>query len=197
MYIIDSVQAVFNIQNDQVIDTLEQMNDTLEASASYELNEKFINGIRIKLLRGDTLTSTEKDTIREIAMLCFSQAGIAIKEAASIALGILEEYYSQYGCIDEEYIVNPPTYLASGSRVILLPNPANEELSIVPLFTPDLSFENFEIQVINNCGKVLRIERNQNLGQYKLNTSSYSDGLYYLVLKSKDFISTQKFIIVH
>lgn len=197
VYIIDSVQAVFNIQNDQVIDTLEQMNDTLEASASYELNEKFINGIRIKLLRGDTLTSTEKDTIREIAMLCFSQAGIAIKEAASIALGILEEYYSQYGCIDEEYIVNPPTNLASGSRVILLPNPVSEELKILPLFTEDLSLENFEIQVINNCGKVLRIERNQNLGQYKLNTSSYSDGLYYLVLKSKDFISTQKFIVVH
>lgn len=160
VYIIDSVQGVFNIQNELVIDTLEQMNDTLAASASYELNEKFINGVSIKLLRGDTLTATEKDTIREIAMSCFSQGGIAIKEAASISLGILEEYYSQYGCIDEEYIVNPPTYLASGSRVILLPNPVNEELNIVPLFTKDLSFDNFEIQVINNCGKVLRIERN-------------------------------------
>lgn len=197
VYIIDSVQAVFNIQNDLVIDTLEQMNDTIAASASYELNEKFINGVSIKLLRGDTLTATEMDTIREIAMSCFSQGGIAIKEAASIALGILEEYYSQSGCIDEEYFVNPPTYLASGSRVILLPNPVNEELNIVPLFTEELSFDNFEIQVINNCGKVLRIERNQNLGQYKLNTSSYADGLYYLVLKSKDFISTQKFIVVH
>ena len=197
VYIIDSVQGVFNIQNDLVIDTLEQMNDSLAASASYELNEKFINGVSIKLLRGDTLTATEMDTIREIAMSCFSQAGIAIIEAASIALGILEEYYSQYGCIDEEYLVNPPTYLASGSRVILLPNPVNDELSIIPLFTEDQSFENFEIQLINNCGKVLRIERNQNLGEYKLNTSSYADGLYYLVLKSKDFISTQKFIVVH
>lgn len=91
VYIIDSIQDIFNIQNKIVIDKLEQMNNTFAASAFYELNVKFINGVSIKLLIGDTLTATEKDTICEIAMTYFSMGGKAIKKSAHKALGILEE----------------------------------------------------------------------------------------------------------
>ena len=195
-YIMDSVQIQFNNQNMLIIDTLEQMNDSLEVNASHERHEQFTNDMTIKLLRRDTLSANEKDTIREIAMLCFRDAGNALKEASAIALGILEEYYSQYGCIDEQYIIEPPTNQTGKSKIMLLPNPVSEELNILPMFAEDLGVENFEIQIVDHGGKVIRTDGNQNLSQYKLNTSNYVNGMYYLVIKRSDFIATEKFVVL-
>jgi len=194
-YFVDSVQSSFDTQNELLMDTLEQRNDTLDANASYEIHEKFMNRIIFKLLQGDSLTVYEKDTIRELAMLCFGEAGIAIKEASSVAMGILEEYYSQYGCINEVYLQKPSANGVNDAKMILLPNPVNGELKIQGMFTEDLDKGDYEIMVFDQFGKLLSIDHHKKLNRYKLDTRTYVNGVYYLLVKGTEIMAVEKFVV--
>ncbi|MFN7913197.1 MAG: T9SS type A sorting domain-containing protein [Bacteroidota bacterium] len=76
-------------------------------------------------------------------------------------------------------------------KIILYPNPCNNELNIKHSIT-----NNYSYKIINQLGKITYEGRGEFL-QNKINTSQLPDGMYYLIVSSSFGNQTHKIIINH
>ena len=80
------------------------------------------------------------------------------------------------------------------NKFILFPNPANGNITLN--LNSTLTKEQYEIIIIDVIGKEIA-HVNSDSNNVSINTTDFPNGVYFLTLKNKDFISTQKLVIKH
>jgi len=87
--------------------------------------------------------------------------------------------------------------LVSNNNIEVYPNPAFEELTIE--LDLEKNYQNLKITLLDRLGRVIYQEshKNQSSGQFKLNISDFSSGLYLLSVQTDSYQNTQKVMILN
>ncbi len=93
--------------------------------------------------------------------------------------------------------VSTDNLVSDKNNIEVYPNPAFEELTID--LDLEKSYENLNITLQDRLGRVVYKEqhKNQSSGQFKLNISDFSSGLYLLSIQTNSYQNTQKVMILN
>jgi hypothetical protein len=83
-------------------------------------------------------------------------------------------------------------------KLALYPNPANDKLTIDLLASGIKSFDNAICIITDVSGKIIYKEKLKHQNTISINTVGFSNGMYFVSLKTKDEKTTEtKFVIAH
>ncbi len=168
-----------NTWRNTMLENCLQMQQALPSGEVYEQNQKFIHGLEIKKALGQSFTDTDYEMLRAIAQQCPWEAGLTIDRAKGMLPN--NDPLASWSDNPDEGPCQQATEERSGEQistpilVSLLPNPANETLSIrfsIP-FSGDITvFAPSGIAVLSQNG--YRDQTETNLQIEKLPAGVYS-----------------------
>ena len=82
----------------------------------------------------------------------------------------------------------------TGSTFGMYPNPAGDNIT---MNFEGLSFKPTEVKITNAIGQTVHFETLLNANQKTISTERFENGVYFVVLSSGEFTTTQKFIVQH
>jgi len=188
-----------NITNQAInatqINAIESLILSVNPLSASQSNFKSVYLLIIKLMEGQSLSETDKLTLRTIAQECSIDGGRWVHQANEICNSLLKEYYSPEVCL-EEFQGEITSRITKSNEVIVYPNPADDEL-MINLGSILKTNEIPEIKLINLEGKPISIIPVCNNAIWTVKTTSIPDGMYILQVKGNAEDIKTRIIINH
>ncbi len=193
-----SIADQMNINNSinlMSLNSIQNLNEILVALLPHEINEKNINRITIKLLKGEGITTSESSILRSVAQTCYAEGGRTVYNAIDLCIYLFKEYYSQVDCPLSAVGEKLETRIQTSKSLKLIPNPAISEVSILlPNSFKDKDALGFYL--MDNLGREYRLVVSKiNDLNYVAELGFFNEGVYILVVKSGESTETTKIII--
>lgn len=190
-------------ENDRIAaaGSLLAVNNILTGDASFQVNEKTVNGIFLETIAvgNINLTGSQRTTLENIAALCPLSDGEAVLRARAI-LALVQDEVTHYDdlliCNSGERSVSIPKLPVNSDHPSLrmYPNPSKGDLTIT---YRGLGESDKQLILFNTIGQVVR-EITLSAGEYQIHLSlgTLPDGIYWYKIPGFDKI-TGKLIINH
>jgi hypothetical protein len=166
------------------LDSIEQINNQLQAGTIQSLNEQTLNQLRIRLNNKKSFNQAEQTLLYFIAMQCPYSGGAAVYTARSLYTVVNDtlDFMDQVLCDNEEWYFRKDEHTNGNmisNSIILYPNPAMQLVSVRGL-EPNV---NNTIRVFNSYGKeVLNVVTLQSIAE--LNIGELPVGVYYVKVQN-------------
>lgn len=195
--LVDSMRSESNLRINNLLDTLHDLNTSLQVSGITENYEKLLNYIKIKVLNKIQLSSSDTLFLRTISQLCLQDYGNIVSTARELSLSELNEFYGHLTCdnLIGNNIINSRS--TNGSSVGIMPNPASEEVYIT-FQNKAIYPKNTEIYVVDITGKAITPNlMYKSESQIVIKVDELENGLYFLKINSDSFSVTNRLIVSH
>ncbi len=192
-----SMQIGYDSLNQVTINNIATLNSNLTTSGNYQIWEKEMNEIALKIIQGQNLSSTDSTDINTIAQACYKDGGRSVYMARNLSLRKLNQYYTDENCALLPPVAPRETTAVRISGIIITPNPANDQLTI----TMDNTWSNgnVTIRMMDAQGKAVFRKESQMKGEFSetINVSSLPSGLYFVHVSNTNQSKIEKIVIKH
>jgi hypothetical protein len=175
------------------LDSIEQINNQLQAGTVQSLNEQTLNQLRIRLNNKKAFTQAEQTLLYFIAMQCPYSGGASVYTARALYAVVNDtlDFMDHVLCGNEDWFFRKEETGANATTsVILYPNPAHHIINIAGL----VADEENKVEIFNNMG--IRIsEAICTLSNLALDVSNYPNGVYIIKLSNSSLTESFKITI--
>lgn len=171
---------------------------SLSAQNNFDQNVSIVEPLLDKHFVDSTLSSSELDQLRQIAVLCPYTDGIAVYQARRVLHEYGERLYVNECEIsqlpnNQKFIRIKAEEKQEKVPFAIYPNPANEQLNISYSVEED---EEIVLEIYDVLGKKIMAKSLNSGHLHQINTSQLQHGVYiYRLFKSKEQINSGKLVI--
>lgn len=175
------------------MDSIDQINNMLSNSTIFEINQKAVYTIQLRMEKQQELTESEYALLYFISMQCPETGGSSVYAARALYATLNDTigFDDGYLCANEEwYFRKDETDTKNIQEINLFPNPSNNKIYITGLPKGTVNY----IEIINSIGiSVIRIISTEPV--QSIDISCLPQGVYNARISNANCISTNKFII--
>lgn len=192
-----SLQTGYDSLNQVTINNIATLNSNLTTSEDYQIWEKKMNEIAMKIMQSQKLSATDSADIHTIAQACYKDGGRAVYMARNVSLTQLNVYYTDENCTPPPPVAPREALLAKISGISITPNPANDRLTIK--MDDTWSKGSVTITIMDAQGKVVFNMESQMNGEFSdtIDVASLPSGPYYIHISNERQSQTEKIVIKH
>jgi hypothetical protein len=192
-----SMQIGYDSLNQVTINNIATLNSNLTTSGNYQIWEKEMNEIALKIIQGQNLSSTDSTDINTIAQACYKDGGRSVYMARNLSLRKLNKYYTDENCAPPPPVAPREASAAKITGISITPNPANDQLTIK--MDDTWSNGNVSITIMDAHGIAVFNKEAQMNGEFSdtIDVASLPSGLYFVHVSNTNQSKIEKIVIKH